>query len=348
VLEETLWETKRPFRWVRMHFDAFVGPAVVKHYTDAQWYYDYKIWVGLVFYFLVLNYWLIYGYTGNYQRKAVYAIALNLIMLHVVQYHGDRFLLITMSGLCFNNFVFVFYRWVPADVMKAGGFKCTSLYQDVAGPPVQALFCFIGQLGLILFYMEAIISRVRGSPGGFQVSPLFWVIAYFGMQMTAYFARGEDSALGEPWPIAEWLDVARNADDCLFQEVRESEDETMMAMPTMAASSYGPHLPFKVDKWNLYMRLIMGFIVNNMFRDVLAFTIPILLAQFNDPLNFVVYCVGCNFLCTLDDMHTKTIRMFPDPGARDTHRMPARSMASGSPPRTARRDNSRPNSPREM
>jgi len=62
-----------------MHFDAFVGPAVVKHYTDAQWYYDYKIWVGLVFYFLVLNYWLIYGYTGNYQRKAVYAIALNLI-----------------------------------------------------------------------------------------------------------------------------------------------------------------------------------------------------------------------------------------------------------------------------
>ena len=57
----------------------------------------------------------------------------------------------------------------------------------------------------------------------------------------------------------------------------------------------------------LITRGFFGFVVNTMFRDILAFTIPILLCKFTDPLNFVVYCVGVNFIVTIDDMKVEHV-----------------------------------------
>jgi len=64
-----------------------------------------------------------------------------------------------------------------------------------------------------------------------------------------------------------------------------------------------------ISRVDLFMRGILGFWVNAICREIMAYTIPLMLMGFEQPMDFVVYCVGVNFICTLDDMKDKTFQL---------------------------------------
>merc|ERR1711865_766273 len=66
---------------------------------------------------------------------------------------------------------------------------------------------------------------------------------------------------------------------------------------------------FQISKANIIMRGITGFFCNAILRDIMAYTIPLMLMGFSEPMGFVVYCVGVNFICTLDDMSERKYAM---------------------------------------
>lgn len=45
--------------------------------------------------------------------------------------------------------------------------------------------------------------------------------------------------------------------------------------------------------------------MNSVLRGYLAFTVPLLLIHFSDPLDFIVYAVGVNFISQIDNITPK-------------------------------------------
>merc|ERR1719506_2042051 len=102
------------------------------------------------------------------------------------------------------------------------------------------------------------------------------------------FNRGSDSVLGNPFPTYDVYRLVVNAEKMTLR-LKDSDDE-----------------PFKISKANIVMRGAMGFFCNAILREIMAYTIPLMLMGFAEPMDFVVYCVGVNFICTLDDMSERT------------------------------------------
>jgi len=249
------------------------------------WYADWKLVVGMCMWLATWIKWLVYGYTGSYHWKYVYTAGINFLLLHGIQYNGKLGLAAGMLFLIVQCGGTTYLWWRPAHVIKHGGFEAQSLYQDLTKPCLQVTTVFIGQMGLIAFYLSSIFNNLRAD----ELSYVFWIAAFFCLQMSAFFNRGEDSLLGSTWPTSTWADVIQQAD----------------VLEYSVAGYGGRKEVIRVNRPGLWMRMIFGFVVNNGFRDVLAFTVPVLLCQFADPLNFVVYCVGVNFIVTIDDMSPK-------------------------------------------
>merc|ERR1719486_486423 len=115
--------------------------------------------------------------------------------------------------------------------------------------------------------------------------------------MTMIFNRGDDSVLGKPFPCHEVYRLATDSGKIKVHEV----DENGAAIKGV--------VPFRISKADLFMRGIFGYWVNAILREIMAFTIPLMLMGFEEPMDFVVYCVGVNFICTLDDMSKKEFDM---------------------------------------
>lgn len=266
------------------HIDTLLA-SYFERKDSIVWYADWKFLFGLCMWIATWWKWLIYGYSGNYHWKYVYTAGINLLVLHGIQYNGQEGLLAVMILLIMQCGGTTYLWWKEADVLKRGGFDAHSVYQDLSKPILQVCTVFVGQMGLVTFYLSSIFSTLHPD----TISYVFWITSFFCLQMSAFFNRGEDSLLGSTWPTSTWADIINIANVAEFS----------------VAGFHGKELILKVNRPDLVMRMIFGFIVNNGFRDVLAFTVPILLCQFTDPLNFVVYCVGVNFIVTIDDMSPK-------------------------------------------
>jgi hypothetical protein len=257
---------------------------VLEKKDDVPEFLDWKFWIGICLWLATWTKWLCVGYSGNFVWKCMYTAGINLAILHAIQYHGEDGLFRWMGILTLQTAGTSYLWWKKVDVLKKGYFDASSLYQDIATPLIQAIFLFFGQVCLILFYLCSIFKTVREE----TFTYVFWMATYFSLQMAAFFNRGADSYIGRTWNTSEWCDIIRHATEYEYRTKHFHGDSTLR--PGYAS---------------LILRGLFGLLVNNVFRDILAFTVPVLLAQFTDPLNFVVYCVGVNFIVTIDDMSPK-------------------------------------------
>lgn len=207
------------------------------------------------------------------------------MILYLIQHFGERGLTAGVLLLLLQCAGTTFLWFRKTDTMKAGHFMAHSVYQDLSTPLLQATVVFVGQVCLIGFYMSSMYTTVRSQ----QFAYVFWLAPFFCLQMGAFFNRGEDSLLGSVCNVSLWTDLIRNADHAEFIHTHHAGHDEVL----------------QVSKLHLVMRMVYGFIVNSFFREILAFTVPILLAQFTKPLDFVVYCVGVNFIVTIDNMSHK-------------------------------------------
>jgi hypothetical protein len=165
--------------------------------------------------------------------------------------------------------------------LSKGSFECDTMYMDMTLPWFQILVLFLAQIGVWWFYFSSVLWNLNMD----KINYTFWMASFIIMQVTMIFNRGDDSVLGNKFPIVEWSALMENRNRNPHLSCTEEE--------------FGPE-PLHVG--SLLMRGVMGYLCNTILREIMAFTIPLMLCSFTEPMDFVVYCVGVNFICTVDDM----------------------------------------------
>jgi len=228
------------------------------------WWMDWKLWVGLIFWFSVWVRWLTHGFDEIYYQRALFAFGINIVILHILQYAPSiKVGMLVICGALACQSMFQSYMWFKEEAgdhltPRSEEFNCDTLYLDLALPFEQIFILFVAQLGVWWFYMTSILGNFDFN----NVNYLFWLWAFLAMQTDSYsFA------------------------------LKDAEDEK------------GGQ--FRMRKANIIARGVMGFFCNSILREIMAYTIPLMLMGFSEPMDFVVYCVGVNFICTLDDMSDK-------------------------------------------
>jgi len=275
-------------------------------YTET-WYLDWKLSVGLTFWLSMWGKWLVSGFDEIYWQFALFAFGVNVMILHILQYASSIMLgLIVVCSLLTTQALLQSYLThlrdfsleeassaVSEDSDDLEEFDCDTLYLDIGLPIEQILILFTGQVGVWWFYMTSILHSIDFA----NVNYLFWAWAYLVMQMTMIFCRGNDSALGNAFPVHDVHRMCKNADKVKFRlHVEEGA---------------GKSPSFQISRQNILLRGVMGFFCNCILREIMAYTIPLMLMGFSEPMDFVVYCVGVNFICTLDDMSERKYKMIP-------------------------------------
>lgn len=272
-----------------------------------SWYLDWKLWVGLTFWFSMWVKWLTTEFDEIYWQFALFAFGVNVLILHILQYASTiKIGLLVVCSLLTAQALFQSYLThlrdftfeqassaVSEDSDDLDEFDCDTLYLDIGLPIEQILILFTGQVGVWWFYMTSILHSIDFA----DVNYLFWAWAYLVMQMTMIFCRGNDSALGNAFPVHDVHRMSKVADKVKF---RLHNEDAVEKIPS-----------FKIRKENILLRGVMGFFCNCILREIMAYTIPLMLMGFSEPMDFVVYCVGVNFICTLDDMTERKYQMIP-------------------------------------
>mmetsp|Transcript_123825 Transcript_123825/g.219461 ORF Transcript_123825/g.219461 Transcript_123825/m.219461 type:complete len:350 (+) Transcript_123825:94-1143(+) len=251
-----------------------------------KWYSDWKIWCGLAGYVMVWFKWLCYGYERKYHIKGVFVFSVNLLILHLVEFYQYTgfvmmLLMITVQNLMSAK---VFYRDV--DLMERQMFIADCIYSAVSYPLLQACFVFLGQLLFIGFYFYTLWNGLEDIKETGKSNYFFWMAGYIAVQMTLYFNRGKDSELGHVMDVRGCVYIWKNRRQLLFSYVERKGK---------------PSEPFRLSAFYWTACCIMNFMVNMIIRDVIAFTVPVLLMSFHDPLNCIVYSIGFHFIATMDD-----------------------------------------------
>lgn len=277
--------------------------AVLGKHSD-DWHKDWKIWVGLAFFGSMWAKWLTYGKDEIWWQCAFFAFGLNIIILHMLQYAPD--VKAGMVNVCFllaaQSFVLNYLAFddnsgrrhkkgrsfTKVTKLPEHKFLADTLYLDLSLPPYQIAVLFIAQICVWWFYMMSIVANFDFA----YVNYTFWLVAFLSMQMTMILCRGGDSVLGNPFPVRDVYLLVTICDKMVFEEEGEEDDE-----------------PFKISSSDVFVRALAGFFSNAVLREIMCYTIPLMLMGFSEPMDFVVYCVGVNFICTIDDMSNKTFVM---------------------------------------
>lgn len=275
--------------------------AVFGKLTD-HWYYDWKLWIGSSLWLGVWANWLLYGYDPSreiYYQRSLFAFGINAVILHHLQFAesiklGMIVVCCVLGGQAIFQSLFMMKNEVKdldlkeeevqAELSKTCTFPCETLYLDLSLPFEQIVVLFLAQCAVWWFYMTSIVHNFDF----LHVNYMFWLVAYMAMQLTMIYGRGDESVLGKPFPCHE-----------VYRLVMQSGRIKVKEEGTVGTK------PFTVSKVDLCLRGIMGFWVNGICREIMAYTIPLMLMGFDEPMDFVVYCVGVNFICTLDDVQSK-------------------------------------------
>jgi hypothetical protein len=278
--------------------------AIVFGKNSEYWWHDWKLWVGLTLWLAVWTKWIMHGYVEVYLERAAFAFGINIIILHYLQYTSS--ILSGMIGVCsllIAQSLFESYIWFASEPHEEddADFICDTLYLDFGLPVEQVVVLFVAQFGVWWFYMTSILGNFDFE----HVNYLFWLWAYLVMQMTMIFNRGADSVLGQPFPNADVLWIIQSSSN------KADEGGWWALLDENGAKGE----KFQISKANAIMRGLLGFFCNCILREIMAYTIPLMLMGFSEPMDFVVYCVGVNFICTLDDMSERTYVMSSHPHA---------------------------------
>jgi len=253
-----------------------------------EWWMDWKLWVGLVSWLSVWAKWLILGYDDPFHQRALFAFGINILILHHLQYATS--IKVGIYGVCLalaGQALFQSWVWSKSEGSDEAltHFEADTLYLDLALPAEQIIVLFVAQVSVWWFFMTSILGNFDFN----HCNYVFWLMSYLAMQMTMIFNRGDDSVLGAMFPIHDVFKMVKNADKSTFKLADDDKAE-----------------PFLLSKANVSMRGATGFFCNTILREIMAYTIPLMLMGFSEPMDFVVYCVGVNFICTLDDMSKRS------------------------------------------
>lgn len=189
---------------------------------------------------------------------------------------------------------YVFYH-EAVQLVKENELTCVTMYLDMTLPLLQIFVVFIAQVAVFWFFMASILATFNFA----TVNYAFWLVAFLAMQMTMIFCRGEDSVLGFAFPVHEvyrlWVKCGPGMSGSMMLSWPDSPKEKTALI--------------EVTKAALIFRGVLGFFCNAILREIMAYTIPLMLMSFSEPMDFVVYCVGVNFICTVDDMKDKRFIM---------------------------------------
>merc|ERR1719171_1188275 len=106
-------------------------------------------------------------------------------------------------------------------------------------------FPFMTCCGVFWFYMTSIIFNLDLNSANY----LYWLWAFLVMQMTMILSRGDDSVLGNPFPIHDVYVLFTKAHEVEFQ-LKTTDDEGSEA----AAE------PFTISKTRIFTIGLMGLL----------------------------------------------------------------------------------------
>jgi len=255
---------------------------------------DWKFWMGLigmVFQMVVKptlrlvvdpNFKL--GPNTKVALKWIEVVSFDLIALSLVQCHSEAgiwtFLLI---ALVHNTYwmLEIFCKAKPLDK-----FTAADVYEDLRRPGFMVATIFFGQSLLFVLYLVQLFHLVSKhalpNEGTIEGHYTYWFSGVVAIQMSAMFGRGVDSQLGKPFHGEIWGYLCMTSENLSL--VNESNEQEI----SVRNCSFG-------------IRMCMGFIINAVMRDVIAYTTPlILMVSAEDILDFIQNGLAIVFITTLD------------------------------------------------
>jgi hypothetical protein len=231
------------------------------------WYHDWKLWVGTLCW---LSVWvrLLTADTKvkreedvDFVTRLMFTFGINIVVLHCLQYASSvpRGLMMCAAMLV-GQALFQSAVWWPIEGDLGEEFDCETVYMDMNVPAIQIFVLFLGQISVWWFYFTSITANFNLS----EVNYFFWLVAFIVMQLTMIFNRGDDSVLGNSFPIHEWWGMVKRANEIRFEE--ELDD------PKNGAGEL-----ISIGRANLMMRGVLGFFCNTVLREIMAYTIPLML-----------------------------------------------------------------------
>jgi hypothetical protein len=274
--------------------------VVLGKYSD-RWYGDYKLWLGIVLWSLHWKAVMVSrGRQDKFLKKFMFVVGADLCCLHVLQFYGQMGVLIFSVAFVCQSVLGLGFTW-EKDRAHVGTFEAGSIYEDVSRPVVQLLCVGAGQLCLAWCYWMHIFDNLDPS----HVSYTYWLVSILAVQMNGFVTGGTDSLLGKPWDTSLWAKLTANTEVLQFRREPEKRRSVRVSLALQLEGQEKAERqlgPYRLSKAEMCVRQTLGITSNHILRDFLACTVPILLMHFSDPLDFVVYCVGVNFICKLDDI----------------------------------------------
>jgi len=251
---------------------------------------DVKLWIGIIMWGAIWAYWLRHIgeesairhlAVSKYWTTAVMVLGLDLAALSFLQQLKTLGFLGVFTMVMINTHCTrILFHAKDLEKPPAGEEKtipAESLYEDVLSSFMQLIIVYITQTCLFLYLFYA--SFVQYTNDG-DVCYGFWVTAYL-VQMSGMFKRGKDSQLGATWHIERFRGMTH-----INQSVEYKKDGKWVS----------------ISQWQMYCRRFMGFTVNTVYRDLIAFLTPIVLMQSDDAMDFVQNCFAVSYITQLDDI----------------------------------------------
>lgn len=252
---------------------------------------DLKLLIGIGMWGGIWCYWLYHkdehiavrqAVVSKYWAKAVMVLGLDLAALSLLQQFQTRGFLGVLSMVMLNvHYTQVLFNSPDIAEPAVGETRTVdvkSLYEDVLSDLTQVITVFITQTVLFLYLFYASFVTYTDSS---SVTYGFFVTAY-QVQMSAIFQRGADGVLGPTWNIQRFRGMMDINSNVQYQE--------------------GHNLWGSVPQWKMRLRMVMGFTVNTILRDLIAFLTPIVLMQSDDAMDFVQNCLAVSYITQLDDL----------------------------------------------
>jgi len=203
-------------------------------------------------------------------------VGFDFLALSIVQAINEMgILVVCVLAVGYNSF----WTWETARKKKVETrFSITDVYQNFDEPLSKIITIFCGQSLLFVVYINALVRKWSVNDTSYG----FWVSSVVGVQMVGFFGRGKDSQLGDAFNGKLWTFLLRTRHSLRLIKAGSEEDA------------------FHPSALSTIARALASFLTNAVMRDCIAFTVPFLLMQQDDGIEFVKDALATAFLTNLD------------------------------------------------
>lgn len=169
-----------------------------------------------------------------------------------------------------------------------------NVYQDLARPTWQVILVFLTQLGLVAFFVDALIldSKLHQMSG--EVNMVRWLFAVF-FQITWSERQAGERNYGVWRTLLNRIEGNSDED----QDQLNSFESIGKYQRRLWGSCGAGFTHLLKRQW--WLRRMLDVVVNAICRDLVLYTLPIMLSTMG-PREFVYNCTAVFFILTLDDI----------------------------------------------